>query len=140
MIEHKLKNRNEVTRIQAEHRIQLIQCVRCLKAKLVRGMKDWRVIMDRLARLTAVDTTESKITADQVIMSSENLEMQQGNTVKEIQEITLKLKALRQADDIAFAELMGKQKKELTLKKEDYQKSTTVSSSLLNFLGARTEA
>lgn len=73
------------------------------------------------------DQNTAEDAADLALMNSEELEKQQAKAKAEIQELTVKLKAFRQANERALADLKQKQQKELKEKEEESQKFMLVS-------------
>jgi hypothetical protein len=56
-----VENNIELTRTQAQHRIQLRQCLRAQKARLAKRMKSWSLVLDRdvSIKVTAVSGSSS---------------------------------------------------------------------------------
>jgi hypothetical protein len=131
LIEFKLDNRIELTRIQAQHRIQLLQCVRALKAKLVRRMKDRRLIWDQLMALNLIQMPGSSLgdASSQDIMDCKKLELQQEKIKKQIHELTSKSDALQKNNKVALPDLNILQLKVRKIKEEESCTFITVSSS-----------
>jgi hypothetical protein len=65
LMEGTVENNIELTRTQAQHRIQLRQCLRAQKARSSKRMKSWSIILDRdvSTKVTAVSGSDSLSTS-----------------------------------------------------------------------------
>jgi hypothetical protein len=132
-MENTVENKIELTRVQAQHRIELRQALRGQETRQAKRSKYWSGILDRDVSLKVVGESGStsnyaggqsylKEFPDLVMITYAELEAHQDKTELEIQELNDKLRFFRKSNTRALADLKSKQMKQLKAKEEESQK------------------